>query len=352
VIGGFMKIVVLAGGLSPERDVSLSSGSLIANSLMESGHDVLLLDVYEGIKDETVDYQTLFQNSASGKKYEYNVNESEPDLEAIKARNNNQTAFIGNHVLDLCKFCDVVFIALHGSIGENGMLQATFDNFNINYTGTGYIGSLLAMDKDITKKLFVQSGIITADWILYETKDNNIDLILDKIGFPLVVKPCSCGSSVGVSIVNDRTQLNNALDYATKYESYVLIEKMVKGREFSVGILDNTALPIIEIIPIKGFYDYKNKYQGGLTKEVCPAELEESLTKKLQETALNVHKALRLGDYSRIDFIMDDNNEFICLEANTLPGMTPTSLLPQEAKAAGISYSQLCEKIAFMPFKN
>ncbi len=376
-----MKIVVLAGGLSPERDVSLSSGSLIANSLLESGHEVLLLDVYEGMPDGGKDLSLLFCKPWEGKKYEYAVPEKEPDLNEIKRRNNGQSALIGKNVLKLCRLADVVFIALHGSMGENGQIQATFDNFNIKYTGTGYIGSLLAMDKDITKKLLVQAGLATADWILYGISENNYDImsadiisapnvvstpqryevphiteacghdiLINRIGFPCVIKPCSCGSSIGVSIVNDREELKKALQYAAKYEKKVLIEKLIKGREFSVGILNKEALPVIEIIPEKGFYDYKNKYQGGLTKEICPAELSPELTLKVQNRALQVHKVLRLGDYSRIDFILEESGEFICLEANTLPGMTPTSLIPQEAKSKGISYHELVCTIARLPF--
>lgn len=389
-----MKIVVLAGGLSPEREVSLSSGSLIANSLMESGHEVLLLDVYEGFQDYVKDLNQLFSKPWEGKKYSYTVSEQEPDLNEIKKRNNNQAALIGKNVLELCRLADVVFIALHGSMGENGQIQATFDNFDIKYTGTGYIGSLLAMDKDLTKKLLVQAGIPTADWILYDITDKSFEksskydtiingnkIITDttsnacnhiidsqiavtdlalrdyskitgKIGFPCVIKPLSCGSSIGVSIVNNTEELEKALHYAAAYEKTVLVEKMIRGREFSVGILDKEALPVIEIIPIQGFYDYKNKYQGGLTKEVCPADLSPELTAKLQNLALGVHKTLRLGDYSRIDFILDETGEFICLEANTLPGMTPTSLIPQEAKSKGISYNELVCTIARLPFKN
>lgn len=367
-----MKIVVLAGGLSPERDVSLSSGSLIANSLLESGHEVLLLDVYEGINGEVSSLTQLFIKPQEKKRYEYKITEKEPDLEEIKKRNNGQASLIGNHVLEICKLADVVFIALHGAMGENGQIQATFDNFGIRYTGTGYIGSLLAMDKDITKRLLVQAHIPTADWILFPIPGKNSDNcsisnsetfkgtkdfltddsdIVRKIGFPCVIKPVSCGSSIGVSIVNTMEELQSALKFAARYEDKVIIEKMIKGREFSVGILDGKALPVIEIIPEKGFYDYKNKYQSGLTKEECPANLSPDQTAKLQARALQVHNILRLGDYSRIDFILDESGEFICLEANTLPGMTPTSLIPQEAKCSGISYNELVLMIAEMALR-
>ncbi|MDR3552296.1 MAG: D-alanine--D-alanine ligase [Clostridia bacterium] len=345
-----MKIVVLAGGLSPERDVSLSSGSLIANALMESGHEVLLLDVYEGIKAGEGDYAGLFKNLAQGKKYRYEIPESEPDLDAIRRRNNGQTSLIGANVLGLCGFADVVFIALHGAMGENGQLQATLDNFGIRYTGTGYIGSLLAMDKDLTKRLLRQAGIPTADWAVYDLHQN-ISRVAEEIGFPCVVKPCSCGSSVGVSMADTMEELEAAVGCAEKYEAKILIEKKIAGREFSVGVLDGAALPVIEIIPLTGFYDYKNKYQSGLTKEVCPAALTREQTKEVQRRALDVHETLRLGGYSRVDFILDGAGEFICLEANTLPGMTPASLIPQEAQQLGLSYPELCNKIVLLPFE-
>ncbi len=340
-----MKIVVLAGGLSHERDVSLSSGSLIANSLMNSGHKVLLVDVYEGITGDK-DLNDLFFSKEDGKYYEYIIPESAPDLEEIKRKNGNRTALIGNNVLSLCLSADVVFIALHGAMGENGRLQATLDNYGIKYTGTGYIGSLLAMDKDLTKKLLRGAGFITADWILFDTKSDDIKVIKEQVGFPCVIKPLSNGSSIGVSIVNEEASLDSALAFASLYEPIVLIEKKIEGREFSVGILKGSSLPVIEIIPRAGFYDYKNKYQNGLTIEECPACLPYELTARLQSIALQIHKLLRLGSYSRIDFIMSEDKNFYCLEANTLPGMTPNSLIPQEALACGITYDNLCEMIA------
>jgi len=267
-------------------------------------------------------------------------------LEEIKRKNGNRTALIGDNVLSLCLSADVVFIALHGAMGENGRLQATLDNYGIKYTGTGYIGSLLAMDKDLTKKLLRGAGFITADWILFDTKSDNIKVIKEQVGFPCVIKPLSNGSSIGVSIVNEEASLDSALTFASLYESVVLIEKKIEGREFSVGILKGSSLPVIEIIPRAGFYDYKNKYQNGLTIEECPACLPDELTARLQSIALQIHKLLRLGSYSRIDFIMSEDKNFYCLEANTLPGMTPNSLIPQEALAYGITYDNLCEMIA------
>lgn len=338
-----MKIVVLAGGLSPERDVSLSSGSLIANALRRTGHRVLLLDVYEGIKGDNISYEKLFKDH-TGDPYLYTVPEVQPDLCEIKSRSTNGESLVGPNVLSLCKSADLVFIALHGAMGENGQIQAVFDVMGIKYTGTGYIGCLLAMDKDITKKLLRQAEIPTADWFIYEDF-MTVEYVVDRIGLPCVVKPCSAGSSIGVSIASNNEELAKAICTAKKVEHRIMIEKMVRGREFSVGILCGKALPVIEIIPKKGFYDYKNKYQKDLTDEICPANLSESDSDRVRNIALKVHNALRLGTYSRIDFILNPEGEFICLEANTLPGMTPTSLLPQEALAAGIAYEELCNLI-------
>ncbi len=338
-----MKIVVIAGGLSPERNVSLSSGSLIANALMENGHQVCLMDLYLGT--ETFSLEELFFDKKSGKRFEYVVPEQEPDLEGLRKSTPNAGAMIGKNVLESFRYADLAFLALHGDIGENGKLQAVLDTFGIKYTGTGYIGSLLAMDKDLSKQLMVQHRVSTPAWQLVDTESGEV-AAPNGIDFPCVVKPCSCGSSVGVSIVKNLEEYEQAISFAGKYEPFVLVEEMIVGREFSIGILDGVALPVIEIIPVEGFYDYKNKYQPGFAKEVCPAELSGDTAEKMQAAALKVHKLLRLGSYARIDFLLDSENQFYCLEANTLPGMTPTSLLPQEALAVGISYNELCNRIA------
>ncbi len=336
-----MRVVVLAGGLSPERDVSLSSGSLIANALIENGHDVLLLDLFLGQPDIS---KAKFINKSSDVRYSYQVPSTEPDLELLKKESGNGSSLIGKNVIEICKSSDIVFIALHGAIGENGQIQAVFDSFGIRYTGTGYIGSLLAMDKDISKKLMLLNNIKTPNWHVYNIQ-NSDDCDFGNITYPCVVKPCSCGSSIGVSIAENPDGLHRAVNCAKLYENMIMIEDKIDGREFSVGILGGRALPVIEIIPKKGFYDYVNKYQKGMTDEVCPADIDDSIAEKMQSIALKVHNILRLGFYSRIDFMLDKNNEPYCLEANTLPGMTPTSLLPQEAKALGISYNELCEQI-------
>ncbi len=336
-----MKVVVLAGGLSPERDVSLTSGSLIANSLIKSGYDVMLLDLYLGVKNKQI--PEGYKNKDSKERFSYTVPGVEPDLESLKKSSGNGEKLIGDGVIEACMDADIVFMALHGSIGENGKLQALFDIYGVNYTGTGYEGSLLAMDKDLSKKMMACNNILTADWKTISVKDDKFNL--DDFELPCVIKPCSCGSSVGISVVKTREELEKAWEYAKKYEDEILVEKMIKGREFSIGVFEGEALPIIEIRPKAGFYDYKNKYQQGNTEEICPAPLDKDIENMLKQRALEVHKALRLGAYSRIDFILDENNNAYCLEANTLPGMTPISLMPQEAREAGISYDELCKSI-------
>ena len=342
-----MNIAVLAGGFSPERDVSLTSGSLIANALVDEGYNVCLADVYLGI-DVGDDIQKLFNKE---KKPVHKVTHSVPDLDALKKESGNGNALIGKGIIELCLHADVVFLALHGSMGENGQLQATLDNFGIKYTGSGYVGSLLAMDKDISKKMFVGAGVRTPEWMCFLSANAKIEEIESKIGYPCVVKPCSCGSSVGISIVHDRCELEIALAEAKKYEDSILVEKMITGREITVGILDGEVLPTIEIIPTEGFYDYQNKYQAGKTLEICPAEISEEILAMLAEQTKRAFAALRLSGYARFDFIVDANGESWCLEANTLPGMTPTSLLPQMAAATGMNYGALCSKIVSLALK-
>ena len=336
-----LNIVVLAGGYSPEREVSLTSGTLIANALIEKGHRVLLLDVYVGLSTIPKSLETLFVTTPYPL---HTISEEVPDLAALKASCNNGGALIGANVLKLCAMADKVFLALHGSMGENGQLQATLDTHGIRYTGSGYAGSLLAMDKDISKRLFRDAGVPTPDWVYLKKDCPENEKALASIGLPCVVKPCHCGSSVGVSIVETQEALDAALTEAFSWGGEVLVEKKIVGRELTVGVLDGKALPLVEIIPDEGFYDYKNKYQGK-TREVCPAEVSAEVSDRASSLSLLGFSALRLHGYARFDFLLDGEGELWCLEANTLPGMTPMSLLPQAAAAAGISYPELCERM-------
>ena len=345
-----MNIVVLAGGLSPERNVSLTSGSLISAALRRKGHKVLMLDVYEGIKNIPVDPLALF-STVSAESYAVGSKAPTPEeIERIKAANGGRRELIGENVIKMCKLADVTFLALHGDMGENGQLQATLDVFDVTYTGSGYVGSLLAMDKDIAKKLMRDAGVNTPVSVKFDLNDNldKVESEIEKIGYPCVVKPCSCGSSVGVSPVENEAELKAAIELAVKYESSVLIEQRIFGREFTQGYVDGSPMPPVEIIPKCGFYDYANKYVANATEEICPANISEAQLRKISEATAKGFKALRLDGYARFDYILDENDTFWCLEANTLPGMTPTSLLPQEAAAVGIDYDSLCEKLALM----
>ncbi len=343
-----MNIVVLMGGLSPERDVSLTSGSLVANALIRKGHRVCLLDVYLGIQLSEKGLDDCF----SVQPYPaYSVSEQVPDLEAIKEMSGNGEAKIGANVIPLCKYADVVFMALHGDMGENGQLQATLDAFGIRYTGSGYVGSLLAMDKDLAKKMLVGAGVPTPAWTLVDLAGEIPAKVPAEVGYPCVVKPCSGGSSVGVSMVDNEQEFARAMQAAAKYERYVLVEKRIVGRELTVGIVDGQVLPAIEIIPGEGFYDYANKYQGGKTLEICPAPIDQQTAAQAAALTSRAFDALRLGGYARFDWMLDTDGGLWCLEANTLPGMTPTSLLPQMAAAVGIDYDSLCEKLAYLALK-
>ena len=339
-----MKIVVLAGGISTERDVSLSSGSKIYRALKAKGHQAVLLDVYLGLDTEEPVTEALFSSGTDWAKDILAVSESHPDLSRLRElRKDGGKNMFGPHVLDLCQMADMVFLGLHGANGEDGRIQAAFDLMGIPYTGTGYLSSALAMDKSISKQPFEKAGIPAPAGI---TLKNGEHPDLSALTFPCMVKTICGGSSVGVYRVEKPEDLAEALAEAYSFADDVIVEQFISGREFSVGVIDGKALPVIEIAPLEGFYDYKNKYQPGSTVETCPAELKPELTARMQRYAEMAYHALKLEAYARMDFMMDTSDESVyCLEANTLPGMTPTSLLPQEAAAAGMSFEDLCEKI-------
>ena len=341
-----MKIVVLAGELSTERDVSFKTGEMVTKALRENGHQVILLDVFMGYSDKEEDLTGIFDRAEAVSVKVAAIPETAPDLEKVKAQRKDQSDnFFGPNVIELCRMADIVFMALHGENGENGKIQAAFDLFGIRYTGTGYLGSALAMNKGMAKQLFLENGIPTPRGTSLKRGEDAAKIEDCGIHFPCVVKPCSGGSSIGVSIVRDKAEYERALKEAFRWENELVIEEYVKGREFSVGVIDFQALPIIEIAPVEGFYDYKNKYKAGSTVETCPAELPEQITKEMQGYAEKVAEVLGLNTYSRTDFLLDAEDHIFCLEANTLPGMTPTSLLPQEAKVTGVDFNQLCEKL-------
>lgn len=333
-----MKVIVLAGGTSTERDVSLISGSMIYKALKKRGHQAVLLDVYLGYEGDT---EGIFERDVDWSKDIAAIAEENPDLEHIKAmRPDGDKNFFGPNVLKLCRSADAVFMALHGANGEDGKIQACFELLGIPYTGTDFVSSAMAMDKGVSKDIFAAHGIPTPAGFLIKRGQPG-----QKPTFPCIVKTCCGGSSVGVCIAREETEYERALEEAFRYGDEVIVEQYIEGREFSVGVMDGQALPVIEIAPKQGFYDYKNKYQAGSTVETCPADLEPEKAAEMQRIAERVFAALRMKSYARMDFMMSHAGEIYCLEANTLPGMTPTSLLPQEAQAVGMSFEDLCEKI-------
>ena len=338
-----MKIVVLCGGLSMERNVSITGSTLVCKSLRALGHQAVLVDMFFGLEDIDTPIDRIFDELPEIK--EACVGSQAPDLEKVKAeRKWVSPSMIGRGVLEICQAADVVFLGLHGACGEDGRIQAALDLLGVPYTGSGYLGSALAMDKDLTKRIVAPLGVKTPEWKTVSYTEDEIDAIAKEIKLPVVVKPVDSGSSIGVAIANTEEELISALKDNLGL-SRVILEQYVTGREIDVGVLDGKALPSIEIIPKQGFYDYVNKYQAGATLEICPTPIDPEIEKRLGETTLKVHNGLGLRGYSRSDFIVTEDGEIYFLEINTLPGMTPTSLMPQEAAAAGVDYNSLCQKI-------
>ena len=324
-----MKIAVLMGGTSAEREVSLASGQGIVNALRSRGHAVWTVDTARGYVPEAQEKDLLPGGVAAAPPGEM---QGIPLIE------------LGN--VQQIRDADVAFLALHGGAGEDGTVQALLELMGVKYTGSGPLGSGIAMDKDVSKRLLRDAQVPTLPWRVARAPEfaYDPDTIEDLIGFPCIVKPSKQGSSVGITVVTDGDQLAPAVDEAKKYDSEVMIERYAKGRELTVGILGDQALPPVEIRPKKGIYDYHSKYTPGMTEYFCPAPLEEEVVAQMQAYALRAFRVLKLRGYARVDFILA-REQLFCLEANTLPGMTATSLLPKEAAALGIDYPELCERI-------
>lgn len=338
-----MKIVVLAGGLSPERNVSLSSGSMVCQALRDRGHQVALVDLFFGLEDHKGEPEELFNAPIpdSFKK----VSRQAPNLEQVRAsRKWKDASAIGPGVLDLCKKADVVYLGLHGACGEDGRIQAALDLLGVPYTGSGYLSSAIAMDKDLTKRL-VADKVVTPRWMRVDLTEEQLDGLVEEVSLPAVIKPVDSGSSIGVFIANDKAELRHALEESVKLGGRVVIEQYIKGREIQVAVLNGKALPSIEITPKEGFYDYENKYQPGAALEVCPAPIPAEWEERIGKAAVAVFETVGLSVYARADFIVTEDGTPYFLEINTLPGMTPTSLVPQEAAAVGMDYGTLCETI-------
>ena len=342
-----MNIVVLGGGISTEREISIVSGTQVCKALRSKGHRSILVDVFCGDERVGEDPKKAFTEEYDVDAAAAYVRSFDSKLDKMKSRR----SFFGPNVLKLCLEADAVFMALHGSNGEDGKIQATFELMGIPYTGSSYLGSALAMDKDMTKQLFRENGVPTPHGIVLRKGDKVKKASENGVGLPCVVKPACGGSSVGVSIPRTEMSYREAVEDAFSYEDVLIVEQYVSGREFSCGIVDGEAYPVIEIAPLHGFYDYTNKYKAGSTVETCPAEISEELSQKIQKACLAAYHALHLNSYGRIDVMMDEQENVYCLEANPLPGMTPTSLLPQEAAAIGIDFPSLCEKLIEVSLK-
>lgn len=330
-----MKIIVLMGGTSAERDVSLATGLRVADGLRQRGHDVVTLDTARGtlsLKDE----KALL---AKG-----NVVKTTPPSRDELAKMAEHTLPQMMRALPTLQGADAVFLGLHGGFGEDGSIQALLDMAGVRYTGSGHLASALAMDKDLSKHLFRRAGVQTANWTMAR-RDAPTEEQLRGVTMPVVVKPSKQGSTVGLSIVRRREDLAAAIAEAFLYDDEVMIEQFVAGRELTVGMLGDEALPVGEIIPRHEVYDYECKYTPGMAEEVFPAQIPSDRARDAQDLARKAFHALKLRGCARIDFRMTEDGSLFCLEANTLPGMTQTSLIPQAAAAAGISFPELCERI-------
>ena len=326
-----MKITVLTGGTSSERDVAIATAVQVVRALRSRGHKVAVVDTARGYIPEADEGRVLSAN----------VGKLPPAIAELVALERG-LLLSGLASMPVVRDAEVVFLALHGGRGEDGTIQAILDVVGVPYTGSGTLASSLAMDKDVAKRLFRQAAVPTADWIMTPATAEEAER---KLGWPLVVKPSREGSSVGLTIVKDPMQYDSAIELARRYDDEVMLEAFVPGRELTVGILNGRALAVGEIVPRHETFDYECKYTPGMSEEIFPADISPAIAAECGRLGLAVHLALKLGGYSRVDFRLTPEGELVCLEANTLPGMTATSLLPQSAAAVGIPFPELCERI-------
>ena len=343
-----MKIVVLGGGISTERSVSLVTATSVCRALRDAGHKAIFVDMFMGLENYQGKLEDIF-DAPDGLLEKVAIEETAPDLEAVRAaRQDKSPSLLGKDVLKVCAMADAVFLAMHGANGEDGRIQATLDLLGVPYTGSGYLGSAMAMDKAVAKRIMESAGILTPKWreITYTAAD--VPALVQELPVPCVVKAVDGGSSIGVSLPDTREQLEQALYDVLRYGHRIVVEEKIVGREFTQPVLGDDYLSTIQIVPPEGStFDYVAKYQSGAAaaRELCPAPCTEEEHRLLGETALKLHHALGLSVYSRADFILDAEGRPWCLEVNTLPGMTPNSLIPKAAKVAGMTYQELCEKI-------
>ena len=329
-----MNVCVLTGGSSSERDVAFASARQVVAALRGRGHTVTVADTATGILDAASEERLL----------QPLVRTAPPDLTAIAALLDAERAVLFGGLVNhpAIRNADVVFLGLHGGRGEDGTIQNLLELAGVKYTGSGPLGSALALDKDISKRLFLVSEVLTAAWLMAPVTTELVDLELD---WPVVVKPSREGSTVGLTVVREAAGLSAAIREAAQYDAEVMVEAFVPGRELTVGILGDEALAVGEIIPRHDLFDYECKYTPGMSEEIFPARIPEMLAVEARDMALRAHQALKLRGYSRVDFRLTDEGELFCLEVNTLPGMTATSLMPQSAAATGMDFPALCERI-------
>lgn len=328
-----MRIAVLFGGTSSERDVSIASGSQVVKALREAGHDVIAVDTATGVLGKADENKLLTAGVAP-------VPPEEASLDML--RSGDTSAIVSAPEL---AGIDVIFLALHGGTGENGTLQAMLELTGIPYTGSGPLGSAVAMDKDMTKRILVHAGVPTPDWVMAPV---DVEEAVARVGLPLIVKANKQGSTVGLTKVKNPKDFGAALEKAYQHDDEVMVEQFIPGRELTVPILADEPLPVGEIIIESEIFDYETKYQSGKAEEIFPADLPGAITIQAQMFALKAHRALKLRGYSRVDFRLDSDNKLWCLEANTLPGMTAASLFPKGAAAAGMGFPEVCERICLL----
>lgn len=328
-----MKIAVLMGGTSDEREVSLSSGAQVADALRRAGHEVVAVDTVRGVLPADEERRLL----ADG------VRTVPPEHEELERLDEGHTVALTRD--PSLEEVDVFFLALHGGSGEDGTIQALLDVAGVAYTGSDRLGCSLAMDKEVTKRLLRDVGVPTPDWL---AGDVTADEVEARLGLPVIVKAAGGGSSLRLELAHDRAELEAVLAESRSWEDLLLCERYVRGRELTVGVVGDEALPVGEIVPAHEIFDYECKYQPGLAEEIFPADIPADVAAHLQKLALKVHRALRMRDFSRVDFVLDGEGTAWCLEANALPGMTANSLLPKAARAAGVDFSELCDRIARM----
>lgn len=334
-----MRIAVLMGGLSVEREVSLASGAQVARALREAGHEAIGVDTGRGVLSAAEESAIL----SSG------VGNPGPLEDVVDMLRTGDLSLLTRSP-ELAGV-EIIFPALHGGRGEDGTLQALLEISGIPFVGSDRVGCALAMDKDLSKRLLRDAGVPTPDWILAKGRaegEAGLSGVVDRLGFPLIVKPPSGGSTLGLTLAHDMEELRNALDLALQYEEHVMFEGYVQGREVTVGVVGNETLAVGEIIPEHELFDYECKYKPGMAQEIFPADLPKELSDSLQTWAMVAHETLRMRDFSRVDFILTPDGTPWCLEANALPGFTANSLLPKAARATGISFPDLCHSLVLM----